>query len=83
MEVRFQNSAKETEQISTEELRDNFLIENLMMDDDLSVVYSHYDRVIVRTYVPGPYIELENNLKINLRTIIGVNGIFLPEYGEC
>jgi 4-deoxy-L-threo-5-hexosulose-uronate ketol-isomerase len=47
MEVRFQNSAKETAQMSTEELRNNFLIQNLMADDELSLVYSHYDRVIV------------------------------------
>lgn len=47
MEVRFQNSAKETAQMCTGELRDNFLIENLMVDDELKLVYSHYDRVIV------------------------------------
>ena len=47
MEVRFQNSAKETAQMSTGELRSNFLIENLMVDDELRLVYSHYDRVIV------------------------------------
>jgi 4-deoxy-L-threo-5-hexosulose-uronate ketol-isomerase len=47
MEVRFQNSAKETAQMGTGELRDNFLIENLMVDDEVRLVYSHYDRVIV------------------------------------
>jgi 4-deoxy-L-threo-5-hexosulose-uronate ketol-isomerase len=47
MEVRFQNSVKETAQMNTSELRSNFLIENLMADDKLSLVYSHYDRVIV------------------------------------
>jgi 4-deoxy-L-threo-5-hexosulose-uronate ketol-isomerase len=47
MEVRFQNSAKETAQMSTGELRNNFLIENLMVDDEVRLVYSHYDRVIV------------------------------------
>ena len=33
--------------------------------------------------VPDPYIELVNEIKINLKTIIAVNGIFLQEYGEC
>jgi 4-deoxy-L-threo-5-hexosulose-uronate ketol-isomerase len=33
--------------MNTSELRSNFLIENLMADDKLSLVYSHYDRVIV------------------------------------
>ena len=29
------------------------------------------------------YIEIENNLQIAIKDIIAVNGIFLPEYGEC
>jgi short-subunit dehydrogenase involved in D-alanine esterification of teichoic acids len=37
----------------------------------------------IHTDIPDPYIELENEIKINLKTIIAVNGIFLPEYGEC
>lgn len=47
MEVRFQNSPKETMGMNTQELRDNFLIENLMVDDEVKLVYSHYDRVII------------------------------------
>lgn len=37
----------------------------------------------MHTDIPDLYIELENEIKINLKTIIAVNGIFLPEYGEC
>ena len=47
MEARFQNSPKETAGMSTQDLRDNFLLENLMVDDEVRLVYSHYDRVIV------------------------------------
>ena len=47
MEVRFQNSPKETAQMNTDELRKTFLIEQLMVDDQIKLVYSHYDRVIV------------------------------------
>jgi len=47
MEVRFQNSPKETASMNTAELRGNFLIESLMVDDQLKLVYSHYDRVII------------------------------------
>ena len=47
MEVRFQNSPKETAGMSTQDLRDNFLLENLMVNDEVRLVYSHYDRVIV------------------------------------
>lgn len=47
MEIRFQNSPKETSQMNTAELRGNFLCEALMQDDKINYVYSHYDRVIV------------------------------------
>lgn len=30
-----------------------------------------------------PYIELDNKMTIALKTIVAVNGIFLPEYSEC
>jgi 4-deoxy-L-threo-5-hexosulose-uronate ketol-isomerase len=47
MEVRFQNSPKETAEMNTNDLRTNFLIENLVVNDAVRLVYSHYDRVIV------------------------------------
>jgi hypothetical protein len=47
MEVRFQNSPQETKRMGTEELRKNFLIEDVMVADEIKLVYSHYDRVII------------------------------------
>ncbi|MDB5231819.1 MAG: 5-dehydro-4-deoxy-D-glucuronate isomerase [Chitinophagaceae bacterium] len=47
MEVRFQNSPHETRQMTTEQLRSNFLVQELMVDDKVNLVYSHYDRVII------------------------------------
>jgi 4-deoxy-L-threo-5-hexosulose-uronate ketol-isomerase len=47
MEVRFQNSPKETAGMNTQELRQNFLVEQLMVADQIKLIYSHYDRVIV------------------------------------
>ncbi len=47
MEVRFQCSPRETMEMDTEALRTNFLIENLMLDDEVTMVYAHYDRMIV------------------------------------
>lgn len=47
MEVRFETSRRETAAMSSNELRSNFLVENLMVDDQLKLVYTHYDRVIV------------------------------------
>ena len=47
MEIRFQNSPKEVKGMSTSELRENFLVQELMQEDKLHLVYSHYDRVII------------------------------------
>jgi 4-deoxy-L-threo-5-hexosulose-uronate ketol-isomerase len=47
MEIRFQNSPEETKGMNTEQLRKNFLLPDLMQDDIVQLVYSHYDRVII------------------------------------
>lgn len=47
MEMRFQSSPQETQKMNTEELRKNFLIEALMSNDKINLVYSHYDRIII------------------------------------
>lgn len=52
MQIRFQNSPKETSQMNTQQLRENFLIENLMVAGTIQLTYSHYDRMIVGGVVP-------------------------------
>jgi len=52
MQVRFQNSPKETAAMSTQETRVNFLIQDLMVPGEIKLTYSHYDRVIVGGVVP-------------------------------
>lgn len=47
MEIRFQHSPEETARMGTKDLRKHFLIENLLRPDELTLVYSHYDRMIV------------------------------------
>ena len=47
MQIRFQNSPQETKMMTTEQLRENFLVQNLMQDDTVRLVYSHYDRMII------------------------------------
>lgn len=47
MQIRFQNSPEETRQMDTAQLRKNFLVSNLMQDDSVQLVYSHYDRMII------------------------------------
>lgn len=47
MEIRFQQSPKETSEMNTEELRQAFLINELMNNDAIRLVYSYYDRLII------------------------------------
>lgn len=61
MEIRFQNSPDETKKMCTEQLRKNFLIEELITVDKLKLVYSHYDRMIVGGTSPAnSTVELPN-----------------------
>ena len=52
MKIRFQNSPKETAQMNTQELRDNFLLQELMQPGTIQLVYSHFDRLIIGGAVP-------------------------------
>lgn len=65
MEVRFQNSPYETSQMDTAALRNNFLIPDLMVDDEIKLVYSHYDRVIIGGAKPvTKLLLLENHVEL-------------------
>jgi 4-deoxy-L-threo-5-hexosulose-uronate ketol-isomerase len=62
MEVRFENSKKEVSRMTTDELRESFLVEQLMQADKITLVYSHYDRVIVGGVKPvNSAVALETN----------------------
>jgi 4-deoxy-L-threo-5-hexosulose-uronate ketol-isomerase len=47
LEIRFTNSPQETKAMDTKQLRDSFLVENLMQPENIRLLYSHYDRVII------------------------------------
>jgi 4-deoxy-L-threo-5-hexosulose-uronate ketol-isomerase len=65
MEIRFENSPKETSRMNTKELRDSFHIPALMQDDQVILVYSHYDRVIVGGVKPfSKAVELPNHTEL-------------------
>jgi 4-deoxy-L-threo-5-hexosulose-uronate ketol-isomerase len=62
METRFQSSPKETKSMDTQELRKNFLIDDLMVDGEIKLVYTHYDRVIIGGAKPvAKVLTLEND----------------------
>lgn len=83
MHVRYAVSPNEASQFNTTQLRDNFLIESLFVPDAPSLVYTHYDRVIVGGVMPvgGPvtlptYDELKSTHFLERRElgIINVGG---------
>lgn len=51
-QVRYAVGQKETYQMDTQGLRDDFLIEKVFEVDDISWVYTHYDRFMVGGVVP-------------------------------
>lgn len=62
MEIRFGNSPKEVEGMNTQELRSSFLLQNLMVDDEINYTYSHYDRAIIGGIKPvNNSVSLVNN----------------------
>jgi len=68
MQVRFQNSPKETGKMSTQELRENFLVEGLMQAGTIQLTYSHFDRMIIGGAVPTTSaisLSKEEELKAN------------------
>ena len=68
METRFQHSPEETRQMNTQQLRENFLIQNLMQAGKIELLYTHYDRLIIGGVVPTSSainLPLEEELKAN------------------
>lgn len=86
MEIRFQNSPQETMQMNTDQLRKNFLMQNLIQDDSIQLVYSHYDRMIMGGAKPATktlqlpnHDELKANYFLERREIgiinVGAKGV--------
>ncbi|MGY6647473.1 5-dehydro-4-deoxy-D-glucuronate isomerase [Wenyingzhuangia sp. IMCC45574] len=59
-ETRYAASPREVKQMDTQELRDEFLIEKLFIENEVKIVYSHYDRYIIGGVMPvDKDVELE------------------------
>ncbi len=68
MEIRHACSRKETASMNTKELRENYLIETLFKENQVELVYSHYDRMVTGGVMPQEeVVELPNTegLKAN------------------
>ena len=56
---RYASSPEAVKQYDTKQLRDEFLIDDLMKEDEISLTYSHYDRYIAGSAVPVKDLTLE------------------------
>ena len=58
-ETRYASSPEAVKKYDTTELRNEFLVANLMKQDEIVLVYSHYDRYIAGSAVPVSPLTLE------------------------
>lgn len=52
MEIRSAASPKDAKFYTTQRLREEFLIENLFVEDEIKMVYSHIDRIMIGAAIP-------------------------------
>ncbi|MCL2527527.1 MAG: 5-dehydro-4-deoxy-D-glucuronate isomerase [Defluviitaleaceae bacterium] len=52
MQIRYSNHPEDVKKYTTEELRKHFLIDPVFVPDEVSLVYSHIDRIIVGGIMP-------------------------------
>ncbi len=75
VDKRYASSPQDVKSYDTKRLRDTFLIENLMEEDKLNLVYTHYDRYIVGGAVP-------TSSSLTLKTIEEIKANFFLERRE-
>ncbi|RAK12704.1 4-deoxy-L-threo-5-hexulose uronate isomerase [Halanaerobium saccharolyticum] len=68
MDVRYPVHARNFKRMTTAELRNDFLVDDLFKEDEIKLVYSHIDRIVVGSAVPKT-----KELKIELDKEIGAN----------
>lgn len=52
MDIRYSANPNDVKRYTTQELRDEFLIQNLYQPDQVAAVYSHVDRMVVMGIMP-------------------------------
>ncbi|TNK95005.1 5-dehydro-4-deoxy-D-glucuronate isomerase, partial [Mycoplasmopsis pullorum] len=76
MKTYYAKSAEEVKTLDTNKLRENFLVENLFVDEKIQLNYLHYDRIIAFGAKP-----VHETLNLELSSEIGSK--FFLERREC
>lgn len=72
MDIRYSCNQRDIKRYTTEELRKEFLIENVFVPGDVTAVYSHVDRIVVMGAMPTTQVlDIEKN--IDCMANFGVN----------
>ena len=65
LDVRYSHHPEDFKKYTTKELRDHFLIKEVFIPDEVSLVYSHYDRIIAGGIMPvTKTLELESGKEL-------------------
>lgn len=82
MDCRLTLHAKETFLQLLKSNHDQHTMVHLLVDDHGLERLEGWVKALY-TDVPQPYVEMEDGHRVGIDKIIAVNGIFLPEFGEC
>ena len=52
MDIRYSANQRDVKRYTQQELRDEFLIQNLFVADEVVAVYSHVDRMVTMGFMP-------------------------------
>lgn len=68
MKIRYANHPEDSKKYTTEELRNNYLVESIFVKNEIKLTYSHVDRIVF-----GGAMPLEEELKLESGKEMGVN----------
>ena len=71
LEIRYANHPEDSKYYTTEELRNNYLIEKLFVENEAALVYSHIDRIIA-----GGIMPVGEKIKLSAGKELGVSYFF-------
>lgn len=72
MDIRYSTGKKPFQRMNTEELREEFLIQNIFIENDVTAVYSHVDRIVTLGANPTTK-EIRLDKNIDAMANFGVN----------
>ena len=84
MEIRYASSNKDAKHYDTTRLREEYLIENLFVPNNLKLVYSHIDRIIVGGACPkGETLKLEGSKELGSNFFLERRELGIINVGEA